>query len=93
LSDGYRSFARDFPNVQLVADKFHVLWLVQLAIGGRDNCTPLILPEVRERADQILRPPTAGKQALSVHAQKRAHMLQAASCGVDVEWRALLGAC
>lgn len=33
LSDGYRSFARDFfPNAQLVADKFHVLRLVQPAI-------------------------------------------------------------
>jgi Transposase len=30
LSDGYRRFARDFfPNAQLVADKFHVLRLVQ----------------------------------------------------------------
>jgi transposase len=33
LSDGYRRFARDFfPNAQLVADKFHVLRLVQPAI-------------------------------------------------------------
>jgi transposase len=33
LSDGYRSFARDFfPNAQLVADKFHVLRLIQPAI-------------------------------------------------------------
>lgn len=33
LSDGYRKFAREFfPNAQLVADKFHVLRLVQPAI-------------------------------------------------------------
>ncbi len=33
LSDGYRNFAREFfPNTQLVADKFHVLRLIQPAI-------------------------------------------------------------
>jgi transposase len=33
LSDGYRKFAREFfPNAQLVADKFHVLRLIQPAI-------------------------------------------------------------
>jgi transposase len=33
LSDGYRNFAREFfPNAQLVADKFHVLRLIQPAI-------------------------------------------------------------
>lgn len=33
LSDGYRKFAREFfPNAQLVADKFHVLRLVQPTI-------------------------------------------------------------
>lgn len=33
MSDGYRKFAREFfPNAQLVADKFHVLRLVQPAI-------------------------------------------------------------
>ncbi|HEV8246182.1 MAG TPA: ISL3 family transposase [Polyangiaceae bacterium] len=36
LSDGYRSFARDFfPNAQLVADKFHVLRLITPAIHRR----------------------------------------------------------
>ncbi|HEY1537352.1 MAG TPA: transposase, partial [Polyangiaceae bacterium] len=33
LSDGYRNFAREFfPNAQLVADKFHVLRLIQPGI-------------------------------------------------------------
>jgi transposase len=33
LSDGYRNFAREFfPNARLVADKFHVLRLIQPAI-------------------------------------------------------------
>ena len=36
LSDGYRSFARNFfPNAQLVADKFHVLRLITPAIHRR----------------------------------------------------------
>jgi transposase len=33
LSDGYRNFAREFfPNARLVADKFHVLRLIQPAV-------------------------------------------------------------
>ena len=33
MSGGYRNFAREFfPNAQLVADKFHVLRLIQPAI-------------------------------------------------------------